>query len=294
MEPMTEKNQTARDRINRLTDLLIEDVLELSDAELLSEAVQDRKEASAAVTRVRAAVFAATETSGTSRRPNMVTSHQPMFPNEKPDYRSAREALLAEEIELRRQAEKVSAMRRSLPSGGALKEDYRFQSLSGEELKLSDLFSEKSSDLLIYSFMYKPGSKACPVCTSILDGLNGSAPHINQSINFVVVAKASVEELKAWAESRGWSNLILLSSGKTTYNHDYNAEDEQGRQLMKMNVFHKSNEGISHAWAYEMLDPPKSDEPNSRQRDQIWPLVNIFELALDGRPVDWRPAYQYD
>ena len=74
----------------------------------------------------------------------------------------------------------------------------------------------------------------------------------------------------------------------------HNGEDEQERQLMMMNVFRKSDEGIFRAWAYEMLDPPKSDEPNSRRRDQVWPLVSILEIALDGRPADWRPSYRYD
>ena len=75
---------------------------------------------------------------------------------------------------------------------------------------------------------------------------------------------------------------------------EHNAEDEEERQLMMMSVFRTSDEGISHAWAYEMLDPPKSDEPNSRRRDQVWPLVSILELAPDGRPADWRPSYYYD
>ena len=122
--------------------------------------------------------------------------HDQTFPNENSDYRAARDALLTEELELRRQAEKVSAMRRALPLGGALKEDYVFQDLSGEAIRLSELFSPKSSDLLIYSFMYKPGGEACPVCTSLLDGLNGSGPHIKQNLNFAVVGKASVGELK--------------------------------------------------------------------------------------------------
>ena len=41
--------------------------------------------------------------------------HNQTFPNENSDYRAARDALLTEELELRRQAEKVSAMRRALP-----------------------------------------------------------------------------------------------------------------------------------------------------------------------------------
>ena len=88
--------------------------------------------------------------------------HDLTFPNETPDYRAARDALLGAEIELRRQAEKVSALRRALPPGGALKEDYVFQNLSGEDVQLSALFSGKSRNLLIYGFMYKPGGDACP------------------------------------------------------------------------------------------------------------------------------------
>ena len=217
-----------------------------------------------------------------------------LFPNENPDYRAARDALLAEEIDLRHQIEKVSALRRSLPLGGALKEDYVFQNLAGEDVRLSELFSEKSPDLLIYSFMYKPGGRACPVCTSLLDGLNGSTPHIKQNLNFVVTAKASVEELNAWANSRNWSNLALFSTGRTTFNLDYNAEDDNGRQLMMMNVFRKSDQGIFHAWSYEIMNPPRADEQNCRQRDQIWPLLSIFELTLDRRPGDWVPAYNYE
>ena len=40
------------------------------------------------------------------------------FPNESAEYRRAREALLAEEIELRRHIERVAEQRRRLPSGG--------------------------------------------------------------------------------------------------------------------------------------------------------------------------------
>ena len=142
--------------------------------------------------------------------------------------------------------------------------------------------------------MYKPGGDACPVCTYLLDSLNGSAPHIRQNLNFAVIGKASVEELKAWADSRNWSNLTILSSGQTSYNLDYHAEDEEERQLMMMNVFRKSDGGIFHSWAYEFKYAPMGDEHNPRQRDQIWPLWMIYDLTLDERPGDWLPAYSYD
>ena len=49
------------------------------------------------------------------------------FPNESAEYRAARTALLAEEIELRRHLERVAAQRRALPPGGKVIGDYRFR-----------------------------------------------------------------------------------------------------------------------------------------------------------------------
>jgi predicted dithiol-disulfide oxidoreductase (DUF899 family) len=45
------------------------------------------------------------------------------FPNESAEYRRAREALLAEEIELRRHIERVAEQRRALPPGGEASKD---------------------------------------------------------------------------------------------------------------------------------------------------------------------------
>jgi predicted dithiol-disulfide oxidoreductase (DUF899 family) len=49
------------------------------------------------------------------------------FPNESPEYRSARNALLAEEIELRRQMERVASRRRALPPGGEIPQALRLE-----------------------------------------------------------------------------------------------------------------------------------------------------------------------
>ncbi len=48
-------------------------------------------------------------------------------PNDSSAYREARTALLAEEIELRRQIERVATRRRELPMGGELGRDYAFE-----------------------------------------------------------------------------------------------------------------------------------------------------------------------
>jgi len=48
------------------------------------------------------------------------------FPGEPPEYRAARDQLRAAERQLRRHVEQVAVLRRTLPLGGALKEDYVF------------------------------------------------------------------------------------------------------------------------------------------------------------------------
>jgi len=52
--------------------------------------------------------------------------HSVRFPGESEAYRSARDELLDDEIELRRQVEAVAAKRRDLPLGGEVPEDYVF------------------------------------------------------------------------------------------------------------------------------------------------------------------------
>ena len=49
------------------------------------------------------------------------------FPGESADYRAARDALLAAERDLRQQVEQVAELRRKLPLGGELPEDYAFE-----------------------------------------------------------------------------------------------------------------------------------------------------------------------
>src|SRR3984893_12506326 len=65
------------------------------------------------------------------------------FPNENPEYRHARNALLAEEIELRRHIERVAALRRALPPGG-IPEDYTFEG-HDSTVRISQLFGDKET-----------------------------------------------------------------------------------------------------------------------------------------------------
>ena len=73
------------------------------------------------------------------------------FPNESTEYRQARDALLAEEIELRRHIERVAEQRRAPPPGGAIPTNYRFDG-EGRSIRMSVPFGDNQT-LAIYSMM---------------------------------------------------------------------------------------------------------------------------------------------
>jgi predicted dithiol-disulfide oxidoreductase (DUF899 family) len=202
--------------------------------------------------------------------------HSVRFPGESESYRTARNELLDAEIQLRSNIEAVANKRRDLPLGGALAEDYVFDETgdgSARKVRLSELFAEGQDTLVIYSFMYGPQMpEPCFACTSILDGLDGQAPHVIQRVNFAVVAKSPISRIMQFAKPRGWRNLRLLSSADNTYNHDYHAESPEGDQLPALNVFVRRDGAIHHFYNTELLYAPSEPGQDGRHVDLIWPL----------------------
>jgi len=222
--------------------------------------------------------------------------HDNQFPGESDTYRAARDELLAAEMELRKQYEAVAGMRRALPLGGEIKQDYAFDEDVGGTIvqtNLGDLFAPGKDSLFLYSFMYAPGGDACPACTAMLDALNGSTPHIRDRINFAVVAKAPMDQIRDWAQRRGWNNLRLLSSNGNSYNIDYGAERD-GNQLPAINVFRQTGDGVFHTYNAELLYAPSEEGQHPRHADAIWPLWSVFDLTPVGRGTDWFPRFAYD
>lgn len=214
------------------------------------------------------------------------------FPNEPAAYRSAREALLRAEKDLRKQIEAVAAQRRALPPGGEVPQDYVFEGEQGK-VRLSELFT-RGSTLVVYSFMYGPEmGEACPMCTSILDGLDGNALHIAQRTDLVVIAKSPLERILAFARNRGWKNLGLLSSAGNSYNVDYYGEDAEGRQWPMLNAFTRVSGKMRHTWGSELLFLDAEPGQNSRHVDLLWPLWNVLDLTPEGRGKDWYPKLAY-
>jgi predicted dithiol-disulfide oxidoreductase (DUF899 family) len=231
-----------------------------------------------------------------ARRPK--SSRQTRFPGESAKYRTARNDLLKAEKSLRRQLEMVAAKRRKLPLGGALPEDYLFEELTSSgavrQVRFSELFAGGKGTLIIYNYMFGPQAAApCPLCTSILDSLDGAAPHVSQRASLAVVAKAPIQTVMEFARSRGWQHLRLLSSAHNTYNRDYHGETPEGDQLPSLNVFVRRGARISHFYHTELLFGPERGQ-DARHVDLIWPLWHLLDVTPEGRGTTWYPQLRYE
>ena len=225
------------------------------------------------------------------------------FPGESEEYRRERSRLLEAEIELRRAIERVAAQRRALPPGGPVSENYPFEEVAdGGEVTLSALFEPGKDTLVIYNFMFprysgdtRPGptegstarlplaETPCPSCTSILDSLDGAAPHLAQRINLAVIAKSDPERIRTFATERGWRHLRLLSSRNNTFKRDYHAETPEGEQLPIMNVFVRDGDQVRHSWATELMFAAREEGEEPRHVDSIWPIWNVLDMTPAGR-----------
>src|SRR5262249_53144468 len=159
-------------------------------------------------------------------------------------------------------------------------EDYVFEEggtdiaddTTARKVRFSELFAPGKDTLLAYSYMYGPAmANPCPMCTSLLDGLNGQSPHVVERANFVVIAKSPIARIRNFARGRGWKNLRLLSSDGTTYNTDYHGESPTGGQLPTMNVFVRREGKIHHSWSSELLFIGYDPGQDGRHVDLFWP-----------------------
>jgi predicted dithiol-disulfide oxidoreductase (DUF899 family) len=217
------------------------------------------------------------------------------FPNESAEYRAARAALLAEEIELRRHMERVAAQRRALPPGGAVTGDYRFVGEDGAETGLPGLFGDKQT-LAIYGYMFGPQRKRpCPMCTNVLGSWEGNAADIGQHLSLVVVARSPIETLAAWKRERGWRRLRFYSDLTGAYTQDYGGLAPDGSENGTFAVFTRRNGTIRHFWSQEMTDG--TADPGQDPRGAMAtcaPTWLILDAVPDGRPADWYPRLSYE
>ncbi len=222
------------------------------------------------------------------------------FAGQSAEYRKLRDELLEAEIALKDQRERVAELRRRLPLGAPLPEDYVFEEGPADleddwtdgirEVRLSELFAPGRDSLIVIHLMWaEENERPCPMCNMWADGYDAVAPHVSARANYVLVAKKNVRELRRWARGRGWRHIRLLSSGGSDFNADYGVEVEELGQLPSVSVFRRREDGsIHHSYTIEASLSPT----HHRGIDLFSPVWNLLDLLPEGRG-DFLPSHVY-
>src|SRR5213592_1826892 len=129
------------------------------------------------------------------------------------EWQVARGELAKLEAEQAKRNEEITRTRRDLPWVRVEKE-YEFDTEDGKKT-LAELFDGRSQ-LLAYNIMFGPDYTlgACPGCTSLGDGLDGSLVHLNHlDVTLLCFSRAPIERLSAYKERMGWEFPYVSTYG---------------------------------------------------------------------------------
>jgi predicted dithiol-disulfide oxidoreductase (DUF899 family) len=215
------------------------------------------------------------------------------YPNDSAEYRSARTALLAEEIELRRHIQRVAAQRRALPPGGEIAQDYELRDEQGAAIRFSDLFGAHDT-LVTYFWMYGPErARPCPMCTSFLGSLDIPALDIAQRVALAVIGRSPVERQLAFARERGWRNLRFFATAGDDFPRAYRGLAPNGDEWASLDVWVKKDGMVRHFWGAAESGGTADPGQDPHLAPDPTPLWNILDLTPAGRGSDWYPSLDY-
>jgi predicted dithiol-disulfide oxidoreductase (DUF899 family) len=132
------------------------------------------------------------------------------------EWQAARNELAKLEDEQAERGAQITRARRDLPWVRVEKE-YEFDTEDGKKT-LAELFDGRSQ-LLAYNIMFGPDYThgACPGCTNLGDGLDGSLVHLNhRDVTLICFSRAPIERLTAYKRRMGWQFPYV-----STYNTDF-------------------------------------------------------------------------
>ena len=98
-----------------------------------------------------------------------------------------------------------------------VEKEYELDTEDGKKT-LAELFDGRSQ-LLAYNVMFGPDYTlgACPGCTSLADGLDGSLVHLNhRDVTLICFSRAPIDRLIAYKKRMGWEFPYV-----STYNSDF-------------------------------------------------------------------------
>ena len=151
------------------------------------------------------------------------------------EWQAARDELAKLESEHAKLNEEIKKRRLDLP-WVRVEKDYEFDTDDGKKT-LAELF-EGRSQLLAYNIMFGPDYTigACPGCTSLGDGLDGSLVHLNHlDVTLLCFSRAPIERLAAYKRRMGWQ-FPYVSTYNTEFAFDYGLAltEQQAQQVPEL------------------------------------------------------------
>lgn len=205
------------------------------------------------------------------------------------EWNAARKAHLANEKEVTRLRDQLSAERRALP-WVKIEKNYIFDGPKGKET-LADLFDGRSQ-LVIDHFMLGPGWKAgCVGCSFGADHIEGGLVHLtHHDVGVVAVSRAPLAEIEAYRNRMGW-RFKWVSSYGSDFNYDFHVsftKDELAKgkvyynfttidagidELPGLSVFYKDDAGeIFHTYS-----------SYARGNEELLTTYMVLDLTPKGR-----------
>jgi predicted dithiol-disulfide oxidoreductase (DUF899 family) len=220
------------------------------------------------------------------------------------EWLSERKQLLAQEKELTRHRDAVSAELRKLPMV-KIEKEYMFESREGRKT-LRDLFGTRSQ-LIVYHFMFDPAwEEGCKSCSHLADNLQGSVVHLAaRDTSLAFISRAPLPKIEPFQRRMGW-NFPWLSSFESDFNYDFHVTLDEAEKSIEYNyanaaelvkagklwsvkgelpglsVFFRDGENILHAYSaygrgldlflntYNFLDVTPLGRQEENQPPQAW------------------------
>ena len=224
----------------------------------------------------------------------LAAKREPRFTSESSAYARAREALLAEEIEVRRHLGRLARQNRELPQGPEMPETWKFVGMNGGDVGLADMFGQRDT-LVLYHWMYGPErNRPCPMCTNLLGPLAANAADLKQRVALAVVSRSKVERMIAFGVERGWRDLPYYQATGDAFSVAIGGLDpEKGGEMPVLMVLRKVDGKVRLHWMGETTMARADPGEDPRGAVDLAPLWNVLDLTPAGRDPKWYPRLSY-
>jgi predicted dithiol-disulfide oxidoreductase (DUF899 family) len=191
------------------------------------------------------------------------------------EWQAVRDKLLVKEKAAARALDALAAERRQLPMV-RIEKDYTFEGPNGKA-SLLDLFDGRRQ-LILYHFMFAPGSKPCTGCSSFTDNV-GHLAHLHaRNTSLVFVARAPLSEIQLFKKRMGWT-VPWFSSFGTDFNYDFGVTTDKGETFGFSVFLRDSGDNIYRSYF-----------TTSRGADRLRLDFNLLDLTPLGRQEEWEDS----